>query len=102
MKGKNGNLAFTEQDRRIIWKEHMDMVMNEENEWGQITDVDLVEEPIEKVTVEEVMSALRKTKPGKATGPSEVESEMIITSGDVGIKVIVELCQRVLDGRGMP
>ena len=32
MKGKGGNLAFTEQDRKIIWKEHMERVMNEENE----------------------------------------------------------------------
>ena len=27
---------------------------------------------------------------------------MIIASGDTGIKVMVELCQRELDGRGMP
>ena len=27
---------------------------------------------------------------------------MIIASGDTGIKVMVELYQRVLDGRGMP
>ena len=41
-------------------------------------------------------------KSGKATGPSEVDSEMIIASGDTGIKMMVELFQRVLDGRGMP
>ena len=48
------------------------------------------------------MTALRKMKSGKATGPSEVDSEMIIASGNTGVKVMVELCQRVLDGRGMP
>ena len=53
MKGKGGNLAFTKQDRKI----HSERVMNEENEWDQITDVDVVEGPIEKVTVEEVMTA---------------------------------------------
>ena len=62
--------AFTEQDRKIIWEEHMERVMNEENERDQITDVDIVEGPIEKVTVEEVMTALGKMKSGKATGPS--------------------------------
>ena len=41
-------------------------------------------------------------KSGKATGPSEVDSEMIIASGDTRIKVKVELCQRVLDSRGIP
>ena len=56
--------------------------------------------PIEKVTVKEVMNASRKMKSGKATGPSEVDYEMIVSSGDTGIKVMVELCRRVSDGRG--
>ena len=38
----------------------------------------------------------------KATGPSEVSVEMIVASGEIGFKVMMELCQRVLDGRGMP
>ena len=41
-------------------------------------------------------------KPGKAAGPSEVCAKMISASGEVGISVMVELRQRVLDGRGMP
>ena len=55
---RDGNLAFTEQDREIRWKEHMQRVMNEENEWNLITDVDVVEGFIEKVTAEEMMTAL--------------------------------------------
>ena len=39
---------------------------------------------------------------GKATGPSEVSVEMIVASGEIGVKVMMELCQRVMDGRGMP
>ena len=101
MKRKDGNLAFTEQHRKTIGKGHMERVMNEENEQDQITDMDVIEGPIEKVTGEEVMTALRKMKSGKATGPMTVDSKMIIASGDTGIEVIVELCQRVLDGRGM-
>ena len=38
---------------------------------------------------------------GKATGPSEVSVEMIVASGEIGVKVMMELCQHVLDGRGM-
>ena len=55
--------------------------------------MDVAEGPIEKVTLEEVMTALRKMKSGKATGPSEIDYEMIIASGDTRIKVMVELCQ---------
>ena len=61
-----------------------------------------VEGPIEHVTVEKVMTALRKIKSGKATGPSDVDFKMIIAYGDTVIKLNVELCQRVLDGTGMP
>ena len=45
--------------------------------------------------------ALKVMKPGKAAGPSEVCAEMISASGEVGASVMVELCQRVLDGKGM-
>ena len=40
-------------------------------------------------------------KPEKATGPSEVNVEMIVASGEIGVKVMMDLYQRVLDGRGM-
>ena len=41
-------------------------------------------------------------KSRKATGPSEVSVEMIVTSGEIGVKVMMELYQRVVDGREMP
>ena len=48
------------------------------------------------------MKAMGEVRAGKAAGPSEVSVEMIAASGEIGIRVIVDLCQRVLDGRGMP
>ena len=62
----------------------------------------MVEGPIEGVTDEEVMEAMNKMKLGKAAGPSEVNMDMILASGKFGIGVIKKLCQRVLDGKGMP
>ena len=41
-------------------------------------------------------------KRGKAAGPSDICTEMIMASGEIGIGVMMELCQGVLDGRGMP
>ena len=40
-------------------------------------------------------------KIGKAAGPSEVCAEMISASKEVGVSVMVELCQCVLDGKGL-
>ena len=76
--------------------------MNEENEWDQNAQADLVEGPVERVSREEVVKTLEKMKAGKAPGPSEVSVEMIAASGEIGIDVMVELCQNVLGGRGMP
>ena len=37
-----------------------------------------------------------------AHGPSDTYAEMILVSGDVGIRVLTEHCQRILDGKGLP
>ena len=102
MRGSNRRLNFSEKDIGRVWKEHMERIMNEENEWDQNVQADLVEGPVERVSWEEVVKALGKMKGGKAAGPSEVSVEMIAASGENGIDVMVELCQSVLDGRGMP
>ena len=49
-----------------------------------------------------MVKAVREMKVGKTAGPSEVSAEMIAVSGNIGIGVMVQLCQGVLDGRGMP
>ena len=41
-------------------------------------------------------------KTGKVHGPPEVSLELIAASGEVGIQVMAEICQKVLDGFGMP
>ena len=41
-------------------------------------------------------------KKGKAPGSSEVSLELIAASGEVGIHVMADVCQKILDGFGMP
>ena len=57
--------------------------------------------PVERVSREEVVKVIREMKVGKAAGPSEGSIEMIAVSGEIGISVMVELCQGVLDEKGM-
>ena len=102
LRGGDGRLGFIEEDRAKIWKEHMEKIMNEENEWDHMVETDVVEGPVEKVARNEIVEAMQRMKSGKATGPSEVSVEMIVASCKIGVKVMMELCQRVLDGRGMP
>ena len=45
---------------------------------------------------------MQKMKSRKATGQFELSVEMIVASGKIRVKVMIELCPHVLDGRGMP
>ena len=80
----------------------MEKIMNEENKWERMVETDVVEGPVEKVARKKIVKTMQHMKSGKATGPSKVSAEMIVVSGEIGVKVMMELCQHVLDGRGMP
>ena len=80
----------------------MENFMNEENQWDQMVETEVIEEPVERVIRKEIVEAMLKIKSAKATGPSEVSVEMTVASGEIGVKVMIELCQHVLDGRGKP
>ena len=49
-----------------------------------------------------IVKAMQRMKSKKATKPSEVSVEMIIASGEIEVKVMMELRQRMLNGRGVP
>ena len=102
LRGEDGQLGFIEEDSTKIWKEHMEKIMNEENKWDRMVETDLVEGPVEKVVRDKIVEAMQSMKSGKAIGTSEVSVEMIVASGEIGVKVMMELCQRVLYGREMP
>ena len=51
---------------------------------------------------EDIMETFKYLKIEKAPEPTEVYAEMIIASGDVGIRVLMEHCHRILDEKGMP
>ena len=94
-------LGFIEEDRAKILKKLVEKIMNEENEWGCMAETDFVEGPVEKVDCNEIVEAIQSMKSGKVTGTSGVSVE-IVASGEIRVKVMMELCQRVSDGRGMP
>ena len=78
----------------------MERIINEENEFN-LVERDVVGAVV-CVSREEMLQASNEMKTGKASGPSEISLELIAASGKVGIQVTAEICQRVLDGFGMP
>ena len=99
-KDKDGKFVMNEKDRGKLWKEHMEKILNVENELGQMAEANMVEGPVEGVTYEEMIKAMDKMKLGKAAGPSKVNMDMIISSGKF-VVIIKKLCQRILDGEGV-
>ena len=66
-------------------------------------ETDVIEELLERVTHEEIGSnPMQRMKSEKATRPSEVSVKMMVASGKIGIEVMMDLCQCILDGGGMP
>ena len=59
-------------DRKKIWKEHMEKLMNVENEWSDSIDASKVEGSVRRIEVEEVRCAMNLLKIGKASEPSGV------------------------------
>ena len=49
-----------------------------------------------------MLQALNEMKTGKAPEPSQISLELIAASAGVGIQEMAEICQKVLDGFGMP
>ena len=58
MREGGGRLGFIEEDRVKILKEHMEKIMNEENEWDRMVETDLVEGPAEKVACNVIVEAI--------------------------------------------
>ena len=67
----------------------MEKIMNEENEWDHVVETEVVEGPVVKVAGNEIVEAMQKMKSGKATELSEVSVEMIVASGEIGVKVMM-------------
>ena len=69
-------MIVTVDDQKKIWKEHMEMLMNIENEWSDSIDASKVEGAVTRIEVEEVQCEMNRMKIRKARGPSRFAIEM--------------------------
>ena len=68
MRGSEGKLCFSENERGKVLKDYVERIMNEENDRDRNVEGELVV----CVSMEEVLQALNEMKKGNAPGPSEV------------------------------
>ena len=85
------------------WKEYFEKLMNEENRREPRTEEpEVVSEEVNCVSREEVKNALRRMKKGKAVGPDELPVEVWKCMGEMKIKFLTRLFNRLLMGERMP
>jgi len=90
--GPPGKVIADDKGIKDSWKEYMDKLVNEENEWDHKTSAELKEEPADCIRMAEV-NVLKKMKRHKAPGLSGLVAEMIQATGDIGTQWILDLCK---------
>ena len=102
LKDKSGAVKVSMDDRKKIWKEHMEKLMNVENEWSDSIDASKVERAVRRIEIEEVGCAMNRMKIGKASGPSEVALEMFKAGGDKCLKSLANIFNDILFKNKLP
>ena len=80
MRGKDVKFGFSEKDRKRIWKNYLEEIINKKSDWVHMTEASMVERPVEKIARQKLAIAMKAMKPRKAARPSEVSAEMICSS----------------------
>ena len=65
VKRKDRRLGFSKKDKKRIWKNHMEEIMNEEKDWNQVTAVGMAKGPIKNVIHKKMSIAIKVMKLGK-------------------------------------
>ena len=78
-------------DGKKIWKEHMEKLINVENEWSDSINASKVESAVTRIEVEEVWCAMNRMKIRKAGGPFGVAIELFKAGGDKCLKPLTNI-----------
>ena len=101
IRDRQGNIMVEGNDVLYRWREYFDGLLNEENP-STCEEIPAVEGPMEDITRDEVQTAMRKLKSGKAAGPSEVTSEMFTMAGNIGTDILLEVFRNVVRSDSPP
>ena len=77
IKGASGKVIVDDKGIKDCWKEYMEKLMNEANEWDHKISAEVKEGPADCIRMDEVRAALKKMKKHKAPGLSGLVTEMI-------------------------
>ena len=103
VKSECGEVLVEEQRVQQRWREYFEDLLNQENprERREVCARKIMKE-VEEITDEEVKTALKKMKKGKARGPDDIPVEAWLILGNVGIRLLTKLMNNLLKGERMP
>ena len=96
LKDSTGKIVIDNIGIKKTWKDCMEKLLNEENTWDNDVFCEKIEGPSCRITRTEVEKALKKTKKGKATGPSGVTSEMFAAADELKLEWLTDLCNKIV------
>ena len=102
IKGASGKVIVDDKKIKDSWKEYMEKLMNEENEWVHMISAEVKEGPADCIRIDEVIAALKEMKRHKAPGLSGLVTEMIQATGDTGTQWILNLCNGIVKEGSIP
>ena len=103
MKDAEGNVLTSKESVTRRWKEYFEKLTNEENaRERREEDADMVNEEVRKISSEEVRTAIKKIKSGKAVGPDGIPAEVWKCLGTIGVEYLTRLFNKILDSEQMP
>ena len=62
MRGSDGKLCISEKERGKVWKDYMERIINDENDWDNNVEFDAVEGPVVSVSREKVLQTLNENR----------------------------------------
>lgn len=102
IKDSKGQIVIDPEEREKVWREYMEKLLNEENNWDGDVAASINEAEVEYITKVEVIEALKKMKTGKAAGFSNVVTEMLRAAGVWGIEKMTELFNMIIRNKQIP
>ena len=84
-------MIVDEKGIKDSWKEYMEKLMNEENEWDHGISAEVKEGPAGCIEIGGVVAALKKMKGHGAPGLSGLSVEMIRATENVGTRWLLDL-----------
>ena len=100
IENKAGELKVDLEDRLEVWKKYAEELLNQEHTRGEELEADVIEGPVDIVSVEEVREVIQRMKMGRAAGPSGVPVEVI---KECGLEtMIARIATDMLNGGSMP